>query len=166
VVVVVVVVVVVACYYLFFSHSSSCISTCYSISCQLISKRKKRDDSSMKMINSSNDLLQSRPQAIQLPNEQLSRRASLSNASLIRKRPTPISNSQARSNVSSRSTNAVPKRAMSSSNVQSVIDVIEGFFQASDTMENEVLLPTLLKDMSVEGLLTGSSRQFDVYSWN
>ena len=102
----------------------------------------------MKTTNSSSDLLQSRQTTLVGSNQKYMRRASLNTTT--QKQSTHLVNSR-RPDLTAVGNDFLTQRSSSNFSAPRLVGVMNKFFQASQTMEEEIMLPSRLKDMPIEG---------------
>lgn len=108
--------------------------------------------------SNSTDLFPSKLQPMPQTNPKLARRASVS--STTHKQNQYIIN-QRRQNLSAINNNFFNQNRSSSFSVPLLIDIMNTFYQTAQIMEEEIMLPSRLKDMPVEELVFDSSIQPD-----
>jgi hypothetical protein len=108
--------------------------------------------------SNSTDLFPSKLQPMSQANPKLARRASVS--STTHKQNQYIIN-QRRQNLSAINNNFFNQNRSSSFSVPLLIDIMNTFYQTAQIMEEEIMLPSRLKDMPVEELVFDSSIQPD-----
>ena len=114
----------------------------------LIETSVKPKLSTMKSTNSSSDLLQSRQVSPIGSNPKSMRRASLNITS--QRQNTHFVNPR-RPNLSAVRNDFLSQNTSSTFSIPILVDVMNKFFQATQTMEEEIMLPSRLKDMPIEG---------------
>ena len=122
-----------------------------SLSFLLIETSVKPKLSKMKTTNSSSDLLKSGQVSLAGSNAKFMRRASLNITS--QKQNVHFVNPR-RPNLSAVRNDFLTQNISSTFSVPILVDVMNKFFQATQTMEEEIMLPSRLKDMPIEGMLS------------
>jgi hypothetical protein len=109
----------------------------------------KLNESTLTPINSSPDLRSLKSQPMSQSIQKLARRSSVS--STTQKQNLYVAN-QRRQNLSPINNNLVTKSTISSSfSIPLLLNTMNTFFQATQIMEDEIMLPIKLKDMPVKG---------------
>jgi hypothetical protein len=106
------------------------------------------NDSVMTPSNAASDLMSSKSQPTFQTSQKLSRRSSVSSTTQKR---TPFNINQRRQNLPATNSEFLTQRTSSSFRVPLLIHTIDSFFQATQNMEDEIMLPTRLKDMPCDG---------------
>jgi hypothetical protein len=110
--------------------------------------------------SNSTDLFPSKLQPMPQTNPKLARRASVS--STTHKQNQYIIN-QRRQNLSAINNNFFNQNRSSSLSVPLLIDIMNTFYQTAQIMEEEIMLPSKLKDMPVEGKIKSSKKENSLF---
>jgi hypothetical protein len=106
----------------------------------------KFDESSITQKTNSPDLSSSQSMSRAIP--KLNRRLSVSSTT---QKPNKYNNNQRRQTLAAINNDFLTQRTSSSFSVPLLINTMNTFFQSTQMMEEEIMLPSRLKDMPVEG---------------